>query len=165
MDGKVNQIRQYLRDNRYTIVGEDLNRPWGAFFRLADSDSEQFIKMFFAGLSDCNIWSDKAEERLSPKILLVKPGQRLSWQYHDRRAEYWSFLTNGSYISSRDNSQSPLVKTSKGDVIKLDRGERHRLIGLPNDYVIVAEIWQHTDPRFPSDEADIVRLADDYDRS
>ena len=26
---------------------------------------------------------------MSPKILIVKPGARLSWQYHHRRAEIW----------------------------------------------------------------------------
>lgn len=32
------------------------------------------------------------------------------------------------------------------------------------DVVIVAEIWQHTDLEHPSDETDIVRLADDWKR-
>jgi hypothetical protein len=31
--------------------------------------------------------------------------------------------------------------------------------------VLVAEIWQHTDPGNPSNEDDIVRLADDYSRA
>jgi mannose-6-phosphate isomerase len=39
----------------------------------------------------------------------------------------------------------------------MDKGERHRLIGLASCGVI-AEIWQHTDPKDPSDEEDIVRL-------
>jgi mannose-6-phosphate isomerase len=30
---------------------------------------------------------------------------------------------------------------------------------------VVAEIWQHTDAAAPSDEHDIVRVADDYDRT
>ena len=43
------------------------------------------------------------------------------------------------------------------------QGERHRIIGM-DDYAIVAEIWIHTDKYNPSDEDDIVRLKDDYDR-
>jgi hypothetical protein len=51
-----------------------------------------------------------------------------------------------------------------GEVLRLELGERHRLIGLETSGV-VAEIWQHTDAASPSDERDIVRVADDYDRT
>ena len=47
--------------------------------------------------------------------------------------------------------------------MKLEKGERHRLIGL-DDYAVLAEIWQHIDSNNPSDENDIVRLDDDYGR-
>jgi len=50
-----------------------------------------------------------------------------------------------------------------GDVITFDNQERHRLIGLDN-IGVVAEIWQHIDIDNPSDENDIVRLKDDYNR-
>jgi quercetin dioxygenase-like cupin family protein len=50
-----------------------------------------------------------------------------------------------------------------GDIIVLQKGERHRLIGADN-FGIVTEIWQHTDPAHPSDEDDIVRLQDDFGR-
>ena len=52
---------------------------------------------------------------------------------------------------------------SKGSLITLKQGERHRLIGL-NDFGVIAEIWQHTDVNNPSDENDIVRIQDDYGR-
>ena len=47
--------------------------------------------------------------------------------------------------------------------IKLKQGERHRLIGLDN-FAVVSEIWQHTDPNNLSDEDDIVRISDEYGR-
>jgi hypothetical protein len=47
--------------------------------------------------------------------------------------------------------------------VKLQQGERHRLIGLAG-WGIVAEIWQHTDASNPSDEDDIVRVQDDFGR-
>jgi quercetin dioxygenase-like cupin family protein len=50
-----------------------------------------------------------------------------------------------------------------GDIIVLKEGERHRLIGL-NDWAVLAEIWQHTDPANPSTEEDIVRIQDDFGR-
>ena len=46
----------------------------------------------------------------------------------------------------------------------MEMGERHRLVGLEN-WGVVAEFWQHTDPDHPSDEDDIVRVQDDYKRS
>lgn len=49
-----------------------------------------------------------------------------------------------------------------GYKIKLQQGERHRLIGL-FDGGIVSE-WQHTDGENPSDEDDIARLQDDFGR-
>ena len=64
---------------------------------------------------------------------------------------------------SHNNNQGPIIKLDEGDQIKLEKGERHRLIGL-EDYSVLAEIWQHTDPNNPSDENDIVRLSDEYGR-
>jgi hypothetical protein len=51
----------------------------------------------------------------------------------------------------------------EGQIIVLQKGERHRLIGNI-DFGIVAEIWQHTDASNPSDESDIVRVQDDFGR-
>ena len=51
----------------------------------------------------------------------------------------------------------------EGDLIKFDKEERHRLVGLSKPG-IVAEIWIHTDIEKPSDEEDIIRLQDDYSR-
>jgi len=56
-----------------------------------------------------------------------------------------------------------LVHLKIDDKIKLQQGERHRLIGLAV-WGVVAEIWQHTDASDPSDEDDIVRLQDDFGR-
>lgn len=55
-----------------------------------------------------------------------------------------------------------MVTYIEGNQVKLQQGERHRLIGL-KDFGIVAEIWQHTDS-VPSDEDDIVRVQDDFKR-
>ena len=55
------------------------------------------------------------------------------------------------------------VSMKIGELVILDKGERHRLLGKDN-WGVVAEIWMHTDPQNPSDEEDIVRLQDDYAR-
>lgn len=160
----VNETIKLIEDFEYNIAEIDASRPWGAFFRINNEDADRFIKDFFPGLSleDAKLGNPNAE--LSPKILLVSPGQRLSWQYHDRRAERWAFLTDGGYNKSLDDEQGDLCRAESGDVVQFLQGERHRLVGLPNDYTLVAEIWQHLDSDNLSNESDIIRLADDYGR-
>ena len=103
-------------------------------------------------------------EKLSPKILIVKPNARLSWQYHHRRAEIWRvYKGECGIIRSKTDKENEMKTYVEGDQIKLKQGERHRLIGL-DDYCLVAEIWQHTDINNPSNEEDIVRVQDDFGR-
>ena len=48
------------------------------------------FKIFLINSFDgIDVGSLKIENKLSPKILIVKPNVRLSWQYHNRRAEIW----------------------------------------------------------------------------
>jgi mannose-6-phosphate isomerase len=53
---------------------------------IDESQAQDFSNKFFDGLE---INTLKIGEKLSPKILIVKPNARLSWQYHNRRAEIW----------------------------------------------------------------------------
>ncbi|MEZ4983027.1 MAG: hypothetical protein R2769_15875 [Saprospiraceae bacterium] len=66
-------------------------------------------------------------------------------------------------VQSPDDEERPVHTFLEGESITLSTGERHRLIGLEN-YGVVAEIWQHTDPFNPSNEEDIIRLQDDFGR-
>ena len=105
------------------------------------------------------------EGRLSPKILIVNPNSRLSWQFHNRRKEIWRVYKNSvGVIRSMDNNQNEIEILKEGDIIRFQTEERHRLVGL-SDIGVVAEIWIHTDLNNPSDEQDIVRLQDDYSRN
>ena len=63
---------------------------------------------------------------------------------------------------SNDDIEGELIKLKTGDQVRLEKGERHRLIGL-EEFSIVAEMWQHT-YWIPSDEEDIVRVQDDFSR-
>ena len=142
----------------FNIIGHDFNRPWGGFLLIDESQSKEFIRKF---ISNDDL---KIENKVSPKILIVNPNSRLSWQYHYRRKEIWKVFKNEvGVIKSSDNNETEMKTFNVGDVIELQKGERHLLIGL-SDFGIVAEIWIHTDPANPSDENDIVRLQDDYAR-
>jgi mannose-6-phosphate isomerase-like protein (cupin superfamily) len=155
------EVESYIISQGYTIVAKDHSRPWGGFFVLAEDQASKFAEEFFPELSFEQI---QITQKLSPKFLVVAPQQRLSWQYHFRRAEIWKVVSGpvGVAISATDEQDTPGIYQD-GDFIKLDIGQRHRLIGLAN-WGLVAEIWQHTDVNHPSDENDIVRLQDDFGR-
>lgn len=158
------EIARFLAEYGYDISLFDYDKPWGGYTQLANEDADRFLGDFFPGLSpeEARLGNPRAE--LSPKILAVAPGERLSWQYHDRRAERWMYLTAGGYFRSVTDEQGEMHQAQPGEVVQFARAERHRLVGALGHYTFVAEIWQHTDPQNLSNEADIVRLADDYKR-
>lgn len=140
----------------------DTSRPWGGFFVINENDADKFIQHFFPEIDKKDLLEGA---KLSPKILLVEPGKKLSWQYHHRRAEIWKLVQGKAAVATSDtDTEQNRVTLQIGDIIKLKQGERHRLIGLDGEWGVVAEIWMHTDPSNPSDEDDIVRLQDDFGR-
>ena len=156
------EVEQYLYQQNLTIEKEDYNRPWGGFFVLVEEDAKKFISIFFSHLS---IEQINISGKLSPKILVVAPDKRLSWQYHHRRAEIWKLIGGkAKIVTSEDDNETESKPLSKGDIVQLSQGCRHRLIGDPEEWGIIAEIWQHTDSQQPSDEEDIIRLQDDFGR-
>lgn len=154
-------VQQFLDEKGFKVVSKDHSRPWGGFFVLDESQAAHFIAEFFSHLS---LEDFAGYEKLSPKILVVAPAQRLSWQYHHRRAEIWKLIGGvaGVVISDTDEP-ADLQNLAIGDIVNLKCGERHRLVGT-DGYGVVAEIWQHTDKSHPSDEDDIVRVQDDFGR-
>lgn len=150
-----------LKNLQLTIVKEDIHRPWGGFYVIDELQAAKFAKLFFP---EEDFEKLKLSEKLSPKILMVAPHKRLSWQYHRRRAEIWRCIDGEAAVTtSHTDEEDKQHVLKKGDTIKLKQGERHRLTGL-NVWGIVAEIWQHIDAANPSDEDDIVRLQDDFGR-
>ena len=151
-----------LKSQKLKIVDKDTERPWGGFFVISEDNAQDFSNIYFDGL---NIDELKVSGKLSPKILIIAPNKRLSWQYHHRRSEIWKVVDGEiKVITSHDDIERREEILKKGDEIRLSKGERHRIIGL-DDYALVAEIWIHTNKDNPSDENDIVRLQDDFDRN
>ena len=156
-----NEIKNQIELLGFSIVSHDFKRPWGGFLVIDEDQSQEFSNQFFKGL---NVNTLKISGKLSPKILIVKPNARLSWQYHNRRAEIWQiFKGSAGIIRSDSDIENKIEIYNEGGQIVLTQGERHRLIGLEN-YCVVAEIWQHTDKENPSDEEDIIRVQDDFGR-
>tara|TARA_B110000003_G_scaffold267278_1_gene295308 strand:- start:684 stop:1169 length:486 start_codon:yes stop_codon:yes gene_type:complete len=161
MNNYYSEIEETIKSFGFTIKSYDFERPWGGFLVIDETQAQEFSNKFFEGL-DVNTL--KIGGKLSPKILIVKAAARLSWQYHNRRAEIWQvYKGTAGIIRSDSDEENEMGVYSEGDQIILKQGERHRLIGL-DDYSVVAEIWQHTDKNNPSDEDDIIRVQDDFGR-
>ena len=156
-----NKISEKLKLQNLNIVDKDIERPWGGFFVIDEKDSQDFVNIYFDGLEIDKL---KVAGQLSPKILVIAPNKRLSWQFHDRRSEIWKVASGEiKVVTSDDDVERNEVLLKEGYEINISQGERHRIIGTDN-YAIVAEIWIHTDKDNPSDEDDIVRVQDDFNR-
>jgi mannose-6-phosphate isomerase len=109
------------------------DRPWGSYDVLDDAGTHKV------------------------KRIEVKPGQRLSYQRHERRAEHW-FIVAGRADVTIDGE---IVSLSEGEAIDIPRGAAHR-IANPGDRPLVFIEVQHGD-YFGED--DIERLEDDFGRA
>lgn len=156
------QVEKQIKAKGLKIDSFDFNRPWGGFFVIDEDQAHAFANEYF---DNFDVESLRVSGKLSPKILVVKPNARLSWQYHHRRAETWRVIEGPvGIVRSFDDSEGDIIHFTVGEKIVLKQGERHRLVGL-NKWGVVAEFWQHTDAKNPSNEDDIVRVEDDYNRS
>lgn len=154
-------IEKDLIAQGFTFERTDFNRPWGGFFVIEEGQARKFIEMYYPEEDLSNLTKGG---RVSPKILVVSPNKRLSWQYHHRRSEVWKLIKGvAGVVRSKTNEMGDVYELSIGEKVVLEQGERHRLVGL-KEYGIIAEIWQHTDPDNLSDEDDIVRVQDDFNR-
>jgi mannose-6-phosphate isomerase len=148
----------------YVLSDVDEHKPWGAYYRLADDCAEQFVAEYFPGKTVEELGQGGS---LSPKFLLFEPGKKLSLQYHERRAEIWHVIEGELRAAVSDTDDEGEWNTYKaGAELSYGALARHRA-GAPEggDWVVVAEIWQHTDVLNPTNEEDIVRLKDDFGRA
>ncbi len=139
----------------------DATRPWGGYIRFTRASLNGFLSAYWQG-----IHVRHADLDLDAKLLLVMPGQRLSLQSHAKRAELWRVL-EGPVIVSTGKGEKDVKEESVRpvEVVTIPCRRLHRLGGPVTGWGVIAELWQHEDPIHPSDEKDILRLADDYGRS
>ena len=158
----VAEVRAELESKDISIAAMDFERPWGGFFKIGDESMAEFMSIYFSGVK---LPFDITKLNVSPKILVVAPGKKLSWQSHERRAELWRVVKGpvGIYTSPTDIQPDEMQVYNDGETIEMELGTRHRLAGM-DDWGIIAEIWIHKFPDNPSDEDDIRRIDDDFGR-
>ena len=88
------------------------------------------------------------------KKLFVKNGEQLSLQSHRKRFEIWVVLKGKIRVKKGDAS----FILRKGDYIKIDKKEKHRIRGLVDAVVLEAAFGV-------PEERDIVRYEDMYGRN
>lgn len=114
-------------------------RPWGSFENLLD---EEYCKV---------------------KRLIVKPGQRLSSQYHHKRSECWVIVQGTATITleETDSYRTEHISGTPGQVIKIPVRTVHRVQNQYTEDLIIIET--QTGKYFGED--DVIRLKDDYGRN
>ncbi|NQT89074.1 hypothetical protein HQ560_20060 [bacterium] len=158
------------------IVEMDDERPWGGYVRFHRDSLDAFRKAYWEQ-SLASPWQDmlaviwaelEASEQdlhLDAKLLLLAPSQRLSLQSHERRSELWRVLEGPlTLIMGPDPESVRDHEVRTGEVVRIPCGSCHRGAAPATGWAVVAEFWRHEDPDHPTDESDIVRHADDYDR-
>ncbi len=105
-------------------------RPWGSFI--------EFTK----------------NEPSTVKILVVKPGEEFSLQYHENREEFWYVLSGNPTVIIGDKEFS----AKEGDEFIVKKREKHRVSAKD----IEARILEVSLGEFNED--DIVRIEDKYGR-
>jgi mannose-6-phosphate isomerase-like protein (cupin superfamily) len=90
------------------------------------------------------------------KRIEVHPGQRLSYQTHQHRAEHWA-VVQGTATCTLDGEN---VEVKTGGSLEVAVGMPHRISNLHDEELVVIEV-QRGDY---TGEDDIVRLDDDYGR-
>src|SRR6478609_10513129 len=107
-------VAKYLQEQNLKVDKQDNTRPWGGFFVLDEGEAEKFIALFFPLLTKEEL---TISGKLSPKILVVGPGKRLSWQYHHRRAEIWKLIAGeAGVVTSNTDKEGDVQQLNIGDV-------------------------------------------------
>ncbi len=90
------------------------------------------------------------------KRIWVSPGQQLSYQRHQKRAEHW-FVISGSGIATVDGHE---IGIQTGSTVDIAIKQLHRIKNTGNDELIFIEV--QTGTYFGED--DIERVEDDFGR-
>ena len=111
---------------------ENSIRPWGHYDVLLDTDY-------------CKV-----------KQITVKPNQRLSYQRHEKREEYWTIVKGQATVTLNDKE----TVLSEGQQIHIPLQANHRIANKFSEPLIFIEIQRGS--YFGED--DIMRIEDDYGR-
>jgi len=124
--------QEYLDTYHRILEDRENYRPWGHYENLLEGIDHKI------------------------KELVVNPGERLSLQKHQRRAEHWT-VVNGEALVTVGEREIPL---KPGQSVDIPKGAVHRIMNPGEIPLVIVEVQMGD--YFGED--DIIRLEDDYDR-
>jgi len=124
--------QEYLGTYHRILEDRENYRPWGHYENLLEGIDHKI------------------------KELVVNPGERLSLQKHQRRAEHWT-VVNGEALVTVGEREIPL---KPGQSVDIPKGAVHRIMNPGEIPLVIVEVQMGD--YFGED--DIIRLEDDYDR-
>lgn len=107
-------------------------RPWGSWHVLEEDDGYKV------------------------KRIVVQPHQRLSYQFHQHRAEHWVVVT-GKATCLVDGET---LRAGPGQCVDIAIGQAHRIANHQDEVLVLIEVQTG---RYTGED-DIVRIEDDYGR-
>ncbi len=124
---------EYVEIYHRILQDRENYRPWGHYQDLLEHENHKI------------------------KELMINPGERLSLQKHQHRAEHW-IVVNGEALVTVGEKEI-LLKT--GQSVDIPRGSIHRIFNPGNIQLDIVEVQMGD--YFGED--DIIRLQDDYNRA
>jgi len=128
-------VQDYIRVYEQVLKLESSRgerRPWGSYRVLDEGEGHKV------------------------KRITVQPGQRLSLQYHQRRAEHWVVVSGEAEVTCGEK----VVHLSPGESIDIPQATPHRVRNPGDKPLVFVEVQRGE----YLGENDIVRLEDDYGR-
>lgn len=116
-----------------TLTPHTVNRPWGTYTTL------------------------KEESGFKVKCITVRPGQKLSLQYHHHRSEHWTIIRGHGIVQIGEAEYI----TGPGEHRYIPLGEKHRLTNSGEEELVLVEVQIG---RYLGED-DIFRLSDIYGRT
>jgi len=123
---------EYVNVYHQILEGRENYRPWGHYENLLERDDHKI------------------------KELIVNPGERLSLQKHQRRAEHWTVVSGEALVTVAEKE----ILLKPGQSVDVPRGAVHRIMNPGEVPAVLVEV--QIGDYFGED--DIIRLEDDYDR-
>ena len=130
----VKKIVNRLTDAKRTEIDlhREVFRPWGSYDSLGSGS------------------------RYQVKSIRVKPGAKLSLQYHHHRAEHWVIVKGTAWVQLGDL----YYRLNENDHVYIPKGEKHR---IENSSDTVLEFIETQVGNYLGED-DIIRYEDDYGR-
>lgn len=128
----VKEIVDHLKDRQSDLLKQHLDeeRPWGGFEVLKDTD------------------------KFKSKVVMVNPGQQLSYQSHNQREEHWLVIEGQGEVVL----DGKIIPVGVGSYVKIPLKSKHRIRNTGKSLMQFVEVQLGS--YFGED--DITRYQDDY---